>query len=104
VPVTFLLIRRKELAQAVVTSAQTERPVTATANWSACAGPVLQETGQAHMTIGGTLHVLVRGRWAGCWTSSARWPVTVPASSPRWARDDMEHDRATGKLVVRVRH
>jgi sugar phosphate permease len=30
VPVTFLLIRRKELARAVVTSAQTERPVTAT--------------------------------------------------------------------------
>ena len=30
VPVTFLLIRRKELALAVVTSAQTERPVTAT--------------------------------------------------------------------------
>jgi hypothetical protein len=30
VPLTFLLIRRKELAQAVVTSAQTERPATAT--------------------------------------------------------------------------
>jgi hypothetical protein len=29
VPVTFLLIRRKELAQALVTSAPTERPVTA---------------------------------------------------------------------------
>ena len=29
-PVTFLLIRRNELARAAVTSAQTERPVTAT--------------------------------------------------------------------------
>jgi hypothetical protein len=32
VPVTFLLIRRKELAQAVVASTLTERPATATAD------------------------------------------------------------------------
>ena len=32
VPVTFLLIRRKELAQAVVASTPTKRPVTATAD------------------------------------------------------------------------
>jgi len=45
------------------------------------------------------LDAVAAGRLSFPWTAS-----TTAWSRCRGAQDDMEHDRATGKLVVRVRH
>ena len=54
--------------------------------------PTLQDTLRA-----------VRVHGTGCFGGSLSNQYPVRDFSPQ-AHDDMEHDRATGKLVVRVRH